>query len=152
MTQAMLRMLIAMYLAIWSPAVCCCAIKTAMGAVTGVEVARCDQQSPARDAQADEGCCASREGSRDDAEAATSDDEPSPCRCHETVESKVRLDTGAKVTLPALEKIDALPAMLWAVIRVAMMPSVAEGVVGDHHVSAVRPQASLLAQRCLLLI
>ncbi len=167
MTNSLLRILMAAYLAMWSPAVCCCGIKTAIGRMTGVEVASCGEKAaaPAIDErEGSGGCCAHRaaQASNDlvaschraeTANSSSSDDAPPPCRCHETVESPVRLDTGAKVTLPALAKIDTLPAMLPVLSVVAMEPSVAEGVeVNDHRSHAPPPRSTLLAQRCLLLI
>ena len=47
----LMRVLLAMYLAVWTPAMCCCAIKSALGGESCNEVAK--QQLPA--------CCAKLE-------------------------------------------------------------------------------------------
>ena len=91
MSSPLFRIFMAMYLAIWSPAMCCCAIKGGLGRVTGVQVACCSQREAVaectpRDAMAMQGsshsCCAKLQV------AQTSDDQPAPasgegCKCRD---------------------------------------------------------------------
>jgi hypothetical protein len=151
-----------MHLAIWSPAVCCCGVKAAMGEVTGVDVAACGELAPPADKQPAEtiGCCGGRGAPVELSAAschalrpASTNHGSSPCRCHETVESKARIDTGVKVSIPALVQIDNLPAMLPVAMPMTMAPSVAEGVADNRRRSDLPArQKTLVAQRCLLLI
>ena len=142
------RLILAMYLAIWSPAMCCCAIKSALGASGCEERSRlccarnistlnhcCDTNVPASSV-----CCAG-----EDHLSGTSDE--SRCRCHE--KSIDRLDTGSKAIEFSL-----------AVNHFGLLIEHATGACAstDHRQVDLAsrwhppPSNSLFLQRCLLLI
>ena len=164
---ALLRILLAMYLALWSPAMCCCGVKALLGRVTGVAVARCGE---AREAPvsldenacaetAERGCCARKGVSLEklDVQDALLDGRTVPdpsetCRCHESLASKVRLDTGAKILLPAIAKVAFSIALVPAFPAVVNPPIAMATVRVDQRSGRPPPLATLLAQRCLLLI
>jgi hypothetical protein len=166
MTHPLMRIALAAYLAIWSPAVCCCGVKALLGRVTGVAVARCGESREAP-VSLDEnpcvqlvegGCCAQRESESVETFAIQALNEQSapdparPCRCHESFASKVKLDTGAKILLPAVAKAAFSIALLPAFLTVVNSPiTIATGRV-DQHPGRPPPPTTLLAQRCLLLI
>jgi hypothetical protein len=157
MSHALLRILMAMYLVIWSPALCCCGIKAALGTVSGVKVALCGETAPVAMPAEASGCCAKKAVNAMSVAIPTSlpaggaGDKPSPCRCHESVESKSRLDTGAKVTLPAVPLAEfAVIAPAVCDVRVTESLIITKPAVGFD----LPPPwlSTLLAQRCLLLI
>jgi hypothetical protein len=174
MTSPLLRILLAVYLAIWSPAICCCAMKAVIGRVTGCEVADCSERAGSFGAavemrgdeqqSAPEGCCAHRQSKIDAScllgEAISGDGaadqpkQPAPCRCHESLDSAVRLDTGAKITLPGLMKIDAHAAMVMMPMARVSRPVLVVIVDRSHQRERDLPplRTTLLDQRCLLLI
>lgn len=158
----------AAYLAIWSPAMCCCGFKHIIGRITGTETQGCHSSRAVttdlvRDAGAalPGGCCASQDEDQSRAgepescvgEPATSDPD-NRCRCHESVESKVRLDTGSKIILPALTKnspgldLAPLPIISMAVTSPIARTDWPPG--GDQ--PWLNSGQTLLARRCLLLI
>jgi hypothetical protein len=172
------RVLLAMYLAIWTPAMCCCAIKMAMGGrpcADQIDSGAACCGAPPRPLS----CCDSRSagpgkaqrdvvgfaslyppyGDADEVGACCDEgaaagsaplDDDRGCTCHER---KIdRLDTGGKVTLPGLAA-DALAAMALPITLIAMMPAAEYGASRDVCRRAhPPPTTSLLAQRCLLII
>jgi hypothetical protein len=156
MTSPLLRIVLAMYLAIVSPAMCCCDFKAVMGRVTGMHVDACMMKAPQHE-MAGSGtapsCCAHRAAAK---AAQTSDQrsDSAPCRCHESMDSHMRLDTGAKVTLPAAIQIDTLPAMMPVAIAMTdtVLPEVHASWGGHRAGVSPWPCATLVAQHCLLLL
>src|SRR5688572_13528148 len=162
MTQSWLRILMAAYLAIWSPAVCCCGLKHVFGRVTGIEVPACGASSVvqiehrSQPAAPRGGCCSSPADEPAAAETVTACGEsPSPdqsnddrCRCRDSIESKVRLDTGAKIIVPALAKNDlGFNPLLLAFVATGLETATVTGAndywpPGDNH-GWVRSQQTL---------
>src|SRR5690242_14579286 len=92
--MVVIRLILAMYLAVWSPAMCCCAIKSALGGST------CSERTStccARLAPASGDCCDKEEiapSCCDDQDRVSGTSDEGRCRCHE--KSIDRLDTGGK--------------------------------------------------------
>ena len=175
MNQPWLRILMAAYLAIWSPALCCCDVKLAMGRMTGVEARPCGAAAPSSidvqplEAATERSCCAPRAVESDVAPVVaacamplpSSDDHGNRCRCHETGDSKMRLDTGSKVTLADLARNDlATPSLLSPIMAVPFVDSLTVGL--NHGLwppgrfegarLVVLRQQTLLGRGCMLLI
>lgn len=165
MTNPLLRIVLAMYLAIWSPALCCCGVKAAIGQVTRISAGRCGEQvmaaTPvAAETEALPSCCAHRQKTPEKSQTVgdvratnqCAQHPASPCRCHDAVDTKVRLDTGAKIVLPALGKADFAQAIMFALpasVIDTIVPAIARSDQRRIHPPSL---TTLLSQRCLLLI
>lgn len=177
MSDMLLRIILASYLAIWSPAMCCCGVKAVMGAVTSIETGDCHGMAAASvQFQIDSydapmgACCAHRNVDVAEADpfdavcdaSQSTSEAPAPCRCHQAIESKVRLDTGAKIAAPALAHVSTLPSFTPLMTMFIGSPFVAvtpcgEGGSGGPSGRGWRDcgppaRSTLLAQRTLLLI
>jgi hypothetical protein len=149
------RVILAMYMAIWSPALCCCAIKSALGQVTAVAVFDCGSEccggsmqfrsSLERSACADESECCGEAPIQTGCERRSDG-----CRCHDKPVD--RLDTGNKVSVPGLS-IDTTPVI--AAPDCLSLGRSERPVISNRNDSVRRchpPPHSLLLQRCLLTI
>ena len=153
----LIHILLALQLVMWSPVMCCCAIKGALGQVTGLQV-QCDQGGCcASSPQATESdCCASSKSDETVDECCRNlesyaDQSTRDCTCHERMAGKVQLDTGGKVSLPnATDQV--VLTLLIASVDFDRMRLVSRGASGDRIARAHPPPNSLHAQRCLLLI
>jgi hypothetical protein len=146
MHHGLVHLVLSLHLAVLTPALCCCDFKVLLGAMTGIEVEGCGSRrcgaAVERDAHVPPCCRAGKE-----AEAAT-DSETCPCRCHEQSEVTPKLDTGLKVTVPALALL-ALPP----VAGTAIAPAPATFSKSGHDPRRGRPpDLSLVARHCLLLL
>ena len=137
-----IRVVLAAYLAIWSPAVCCCAIKSALRTMTGFQptayVSR--ESNPGS-------CCGPAADHRESSKPAKAPPREAGCQCHETTAD--RLDTGGKT----------MPAQALGLLGVLDTSGVAEprAVIETSGGSPWQrwhppPPNSLLGQHCLLII
>src|SRR5678816_4216896 len=154
----MMRMVVAMYLAIWSPALCCCALKTGLGHVTGTQM-RCDQggccskSSIARAPQpracphcapkTNESSCCSASAPRNNDESSCPSHQGGGCRCHEKSIDRLPLDTGGKIILPVLSLL-LQPMLMLPGDAIAMPASTAAQLLAQR--AYPPPGHSLLAQ------
>ena len=175
MAQPWLRILMAAYLAIWSPALCCCDVKLVMGRATGIQATACGTvtQSPIGvqplEAAPEHACCAQRAVESTANLAVTgcatpsppSDDEENRCRCHESGDSKIRLDTGSKIILSDLARNDiATPSAMSPITSALPLDALTAGLVHGPwppgRLEGVRlvvlRQQTLLGRGCMLLI
>ena len=164
-SSPVLRMMVAMYLAIWSPALCCCAIKAGLGHVTGIEMScgrtGCGSKASVQKPQEPPACphCAPRANESDCCAAAANHDDQSTsqpqqdggCKCHEKTIDRLPLDTGGKINLPALSlvlhSIFMLPAQ--GDLSDSSTPRVSNAPIQRAHAP---PGQSLLAQHCALIV
>jgi hypothetical protein len=149
--SAAFRVFLAVYMALWTPAWCCCAIRGGLGVMSGVGGAAC----------AVDGCCsaAGQTSAHGPAEHACCDvdadqpggDGPSdgPCRCHEIDSDRTRFDTSTRTVLPSLSLAFLLPPLPELVA-----PDVSRDPVAMRLSLRLDlpPPTSLLAQHCLLII
>ncbi len=175
MNQQWLRILMAAYLAIWSPALCCCDVKLAIGHVTGLEAMVCGSEKQAsvdeqsREAAPVPACCARRAAENDAAQnvvaCAPTSTRPGQkddhCRCRDAGDSKIRLDTGAKIILSDLARNElATQVPMLPIMATQSVDSIMAGLVHgpwppgrleEIQLATVRRQ-TLLARGCMLLI
>jgi len=146
-----LRILLATFLAFWTPAMCCCTVK-AWVAEHGSD--GCGQRSCCvlgtsdRSIKTDEpsSCC------EESTEESDSHDDSSPCKCHEKSIELTRLDTGGKVSIPALH-LELLGSMVFIVPQPMVMVEAGQvWTIRGPRILHHPPPNTLLAQRCLLLI
>lgn len=143
-----LRILLAAFLAICSPAMCCCTVKNFVaGADACGQRSCCVMGTSARIDAANQprSCCDETEGE------SPSDDDSPPCKCHEKSIELTRLDTGVKISIPA--NLSELGPMMFTAPWPMLVVDAAHGwmvyrSLTRHH----PPPNTLLAQRCLLLI
>lgn len=131
-----IRILLAMSMALWSPAWCCCALQAAAATILDET---CEVQLAA-------GCCSRTPA----AVRSCCEDEQTPCKCLERPNELNRLDTTTKLSVPkpgcetpAFVAFDAsaqLPIQFAATIPITCCHTV-------HP-----PPQSLVVQHCLLLI
>ena len=166
-SSPMLRMMLAMYLALWSPALCCCAIKSGVAHVIGIDgqsgMRSCCSQSAMRAAAAPAvpscpRCAANAAKSNLCAQPSTSGDtwvaasqQDGHCKCHERSIDAVRLDTGGRISMPALS------AMLGTMLSdlnglTAPHSDVLSVQVGIRERAHPPPSPTLLAQHCSLVV
>lgn len=163
MSSAAFRILMAAYLAIWSPALCCCGIKSSLAWATGAErslscVQAVDAVKPAAESgcsacarKATRSCCVGLEASPRSAADQGKDHHNKSCDCHGQTDKHVRIDTGVKLKAPPL----ALAILQLDVLSVSILPAEAGSVVPAWIDSDAGPPAaatSLYGRRCLLLI
>ena len=148
MAHAVTRIFLAMYLVLWAPALCCCAIRGSLGTVTGIGGASCEADQcctrTEKKPTSRESCCAVE---ADDALAKRPSN--SPCKCHDVGNDRVRFDTSFKLSL-----VDISPAFIAIPAPVLFVPGLAEDGFSIP-VSAqldLPPPTALLAQHCLLTI
>jgi hypothetical protein len=142
--------LLAFQLAIWSPVMCCCAIKGAIGAVTGVEHVGCQIESccaPLAQVEEQPSCCDGTETIHSANRSQHSTDDCN-CRCDERASEKVQLDTGGKIHVPSLQ----IAFVFVHVLLVATPTAYQSAAMGDLRQRPHPPPHTLLSQRCLLLI
>jgi hypothetical protein len=154
LNSAILRVILATYLAIWTPAMCCCAIKSAMGQAPCHSTEEVRFRSCCALIEKSTRSCCDRELTNDDAPAATDDccndlSHGSKCKCHE--KSIDRLDTGGKInpSIPTVQLIliDLSPKVL-AAAELAHCLLMCRSMSGHTH----PPPRSLFSQRCLFLV
>jgi hypothetical protein len=146
--DAVIRILLAAYLGLWTPAWCCCALKSGFGTLAGRTA----------DARRAPSCCAARshavapppaKSCCDRVDAKDGEDAPaSRCRCHETdTHGRLRLDTSAKAPL-------LFAALVYAAAApVAIVVAAPVGQPAPTPASIERPPPrTLLAQHCLLVV
>ncbi len=149
------RVWLAAYLALWTPAWCCCAIKAGVGTLTGASSHLCGSggcclaEPPRNSARAAEPACCARETIASEPSASH---EPAPsgatCMCREIGEDFARLDTSNRAVLPVL------PLLLFSVDSPAIAASADDGPITLRPPPRLDlpPPTTLLAQRCLLTI
>lgn len=142
----LVHILLAFQLALWSPVMCCCAIKGVIGTVAGTAAGGCETKTCCAQQVEDvePSCCSGAAGM--DAPEQVPAKKDGNCRCHERVSAKVQLDTGGKIHMPVpqvavfIAPVDAFASPIpFAAIR-------------NHVLRSHPPPSALLAQRCLLLI
>lgn len=152
----LIHILVSLQLALWSPVLCCCAIKGAIGQVTGVISTTCveDGCCVQPKAKVQPTCCASSiEGTVDDAltvSGVLSANEDAPgCTCHERITDRISIDTGGKVSVPVPQFIGLF----------ALAVEVCDGINTDQFVWTWRmlhhahpPPDTLVSRHILLLI
>ncbi|HVP73180.1 MAG TPA: hypothetical protein VMS30_05535 [Phycisphaerales bacterium] len=175
MSQSWLRILMAAYLAIWSPALCCCDVKLAIGRVTGVDAMACGAaklasiEMQSRESAPELACCAQRAAEKaatpDVAACAATSSAPNDrddrCRCRDASDSRIRLDTGAKVILSDLARNElTTPSLMPPIMAAQSFGSILAGLehgpwppgmLGGVQFVTLRQQ-TLLARGCMLLI
>lgn len=175
MNQPWLRILLATYLAIWSPAMCCCDVKLAIGRVTGMQARACGSavltpaDVPPMEAAPEHSCCAQRTA-KGPVEpvlqgcarpSPVSDDHGNRCRCHETGDSKIRLDTGSKIVVSDLVRSDlTIPSLVSPIMAALPVDWITTGLMHGPwppgKVEGIRltmlRQQTLLGRGCMLLI
>jgi hypothetical protein len=141
------HILLAFPLALWSPVMCCCAIKGAIGTVAGTGHAGCALETCcANQASVDEpaSCCAGDDDNDSSNQLQTKD---SNCRCHERVGDKVQLNTGGKIHVPIAQLIVAHFDVQLEAPRLFQYAA-----LSGAHLRAHPPPRTLVNQHCLLLM
>lgn len=156
MREMMLRILLAVSLAFWSPAWCCCAVRAS---VAGSDASSLDLPS----------CCAARAGAKTGVPAAAPSagiscrlggamhkcgDEAgeSSCTCDQRKGDEHRLDTSPSVSTP---RWDMMPAMTAPLPQQVVGSSLSPGLIRaafDEALDRPPPRRTLLQQHVLLLI
>jgi hypothetical protein len=150
--SAAIRVVLAAYLALWTPAWCCCAIRSSLGAITGVAAATCgaaacgSSSAKNRSGQATEehSCCNSEDG-----QSSTDQSSDEPCRCPSMNSDQSRFDTSAKLLLPPMSL--AFLVVPSPVVAFAHRPGHDFALPVSSQLD-LPPPTSLLAQHCLLII
>lgn len=154
--EMMLRILLAVSLAFWSPAWCCCAVRAS---VTGSDASSLDLPS----------CCAARAGAKTSVSAAASSagmlcrlggamhkcgDEAgeSSCTCDQRKGDEHRLDTSSSVSNPRLDMMPAMPAPLSQQVVGSSLSFDLIRAAFDEALDRPPPRRTLLQHHVLLLI
>lgn len=154
--KPIVHILLALQLALWSPVMCCCAIKATLGRVTGSEAGCCMQRQAAKHRTS---CCAMNDDHEDsDTGLIAGGDDQSPakpihdnCRCHDRIVDRVQLNTGGKITIPKIAE-HFIPLFLIHAMSPAGANPMKSAAATDRARRAPPSSASLHSQRCLFLI